>query len=197
MMRPTVRKLLMVALPAVGVATLLSMALIEVWVRLSWDSKRGAPGFYVSDPMLGQRLSPGYDGWFAGVPVHINELGFRDRREYALKKQPGTFRIIVLGDSVTFGHGSLDETTYPFLLEQRLKAWRPDVNWEVWNLGVPGYNTRQELAYLEAVGQRYAPDLVVVGFYPNDYPNNEPIPEPSASRRAGSAAQRFMQRNLY
>ena len=89
---------------------------------------------------------PSYDGWFAGVPVRINNLGFRDPREYPLEKPPGTFRILVLGDSVTFGHGSLYETTYPYLLEQRLKQWRPSVNWQVWNLGVPGYNTRQELA---------------------------------------------------
>ena len=63
--------------------------------------------------MRGQRLAPNYDGWFAGVPVHINGLGFRDARDYALEKGPNTFRILVLGDSVTFGHGSVDEHTYP------------------------------------------------------------------------------------
>ena len=43
------------------------------------------------------------------------------------------------------------------------------MNWEVWNLGVPGYNTGQELAYLEEIGPRAKPDLVIVGFYPNDF----------------------------
>lgn len=196
-MSPTVRKLLLVALPSLLAAGLVSLALIELWVRFSWDDKRGTPGFYVSDPQRGQRLSPGYNGWFAGVPVRINGLGFRDDREYSLQKAPGTFRIIVLGDSVTFGHGTLGETTYPFLLEQRLKAWRPDIPWEVWNLGVPGYNTGQELAYLEEVGQQYAPDLVIVGFYPNDLQNNTVVSRPSFGRRAMSAAQRAMQRHLY
>ena len=196
-MPSTARKLLLVALPSLLIAAVAALALIEVWVRISWDDKRGTPGFYMSDPRLGQRLSPGYNGWFAGVPVRINRLGFRDDREYSLAKAPGTFRIIVLGDSVTFGHGTLGETTYPFLLERRLEAWRPDVTWEVWNLGVPGYNTGQELAYLEEVGERYAPDLVIVGFYPNDIQNNTVISRPSLARRAASAVQRTMQRRLY
>ncbi len=95
---------------------------LRAWVRWRWDHRRGTPGFYESDPARIQRLSAGYDGWFAGVPVRINNLGFRDRRDYDLAKPPGTFRILVLGDSVTFGHGSHFETTYPYLLEQRLKA---------------------------------------------------------------------------
>ena len=80
-----IRKTLGIALPAAAIAAILSMALIEAWVRLRWDDRRGTPGFYVSDPLLGQRLSPGYRGWFAGVPVEINSLGFRDSRDYALE----------------------------------------------------------------------------------------------------------------
>lgn len=191
------RRLVVVALPAATVAVLISLLLIEAWVRLQWDDKRGTPGFFLSDPVRGNRLAPGYDGWFAGVPARINSLGFRDSREYALQKAPGTFRILVLGDSVTFGHGTLSETTYPFLLEQRLNAWRPDVTWEVWNLGVPGYNTAQELAYLTEVGPRFDPDLVIVGFYVNDLADNALPPAPSLLRRATSAVQRLMQQHLY
>lgn len=196
-MRPAVRKAFIIGVPATLVAGVLSIALVEVWVRLAWDARRGTPGFYLSDPVLGQRLAPGYTGWFAGVPVRTNSLGFRDDREYALDKPPGTFRIIVLGDSVTFGHGALYETTYPYLVEQRLKAWRPDVNWQVWNLGVPGYNTSNELQYLKQIGGRYQPDLVVVGFYPNDFTANEPPSQPSAIRRLASAGQQLVQRHLY
>ena len=196
-MRPAFRKLLFAALPATLVAAVLAAALVEVWVRLRWDERRGTPGFYLSDPVLGQRLAPGYAGWFAGVPVRINTLGFRDSRDYTLAKSPKTFRIIVLGDSVTFGHGSIWENTYPYLAEQQLRAWRPDVDWQVWNLGVPGYNTSTELAYLEDIGARYQPDLVIVGFYPNDFTGNTDSQPPSFRARATSAAQRFMQRNLY
>lgn len=191
------KRFLVLSIPALVLATVLSATIIELWVRLQWDEKRGTPGFYVSDPVLGQRLAPGYEGWFAGVPVHINALGFRDPRDYSREKPAGTFRILVFGDSVTFGHGTRSETTYPYLLEQRLRSWRPDVNWEVWNLGVPGYNTGQELAYLNELGPKYDPDLAIIGFFPNDFTNNEVPVAPSFLRRAASAVQRTMQRYLY
>jgi lysophospholipase L1-like esterase len=196
-MTPAVRKLFVVTVPALLVSVVLSMIGIELWVRWRWDDRRGTPGFYISDPVVGQRLTPGYDGWFAGVPVRINSLGFRDARDYTLAKPPGTFRILVLGDSVTFGHGALSDTTYPFLFEQRLRQWRPDINWEVWNLGVPGYNTTTELKYLERVGPSYQPDLVIVGFYENDLSDNDLPTEPGFGRRLASGVQRNMQRWLY
>lgn len=196
-MARAVRKTLLLALPAILIATLLGAVAVEAWVRLTWDERRGTPGFFLSDASRGQRLAAGYEGWFAGVPVAINRLGFRDPREYSIEKPPGTFRILVLGDSVTFGHGATFETTYPFLLEQRLKAWRPDVRWEVWNLGVPGYNTRQELAYLQEVGPRFQPDLVVIGFYPNDFIDNDERPTPTLLRSTASALLRTAQRHVY
>ena len=191
------QRLVLVVLPAAALATVVAAALVEVWVRTQWDDRRGTPGFYVRDAVLGQRLNAGYEGWFAGVPVDINALGFRDTREYSLVKAPNTFRILVLGDSVTFGHGALFETTYPYLVEQRLKAWRHDVNWEVWNLGVPGYNTADELAYLQEVQSRFQPDLVVVGWFPNDITGGMPTERPGRFRRASAAVQRGLQRNFY
>ena len=186
-----------VTLPALVVSTALALAAIEVWVRVSWDARRGKPGFYLLDPVRGLRLGENYDGWFAGVPVHINSLGLRDPREYDLAKKPNTFRILVLGDSVTFGHGSLYDTTYPRLLEDRLKAWRRDVDWQVWNAAVPGYNTSQELAHLLQVGPVFQPDLVIVGFYENDLIDNKPIVAPTVARRALSAVASLAQRHLY
>lgn len=191
------RKFLFLALPAATLTAIVSLGLVELWVRASWDHRRGTPGFYESDPARLQRLAAGYNGWFAGVPVRINSLGFRDIRDYGIEKSANTFRILMLGDSVTFGHGAIFETTYPFLLEQRLRNWRPDRDWQVWNLGVPGYNTRQELLYLQEVGPRFQPDLVVVGFYPNDLDGNGTLPAVTPMRRFSSGVQRLMQRHLY
>jgi hypothetical protein len=196
-LRRVIHRLITLAIPAGALATALSAGAIEIWVRLAWDEQRGRPGFYLSDPELGQRLAPGYEGWFAGVPVRINALGFRDNRDYELAKSPRVFRIIVLGDSVTFGHGATSDTTYPFLLERRLREWKPGVDWQVWNLGVPGYATSQELTYLRRVAARYQPDLAIVGFYQNDLTGNEPAGPVSAARRARSAVQRVLQRRLY
>jgi hypothetical protein len=182
-------------------ATLVSLVLIGVlvegWVRLTWDAKKGKPGFFVSDPERFEQLAPGYDGWFAGVPVHINSLGFRDTRDYSLDKGPQTFRILVLGDSVTFGHGSVYEHTYPYLLEQRLKVWRPEVDWQVWNLGVPGYNTSQELTTLTRFGASYRPDLVIVGFYDNDILDNPEPPPVTRRRLLQSQVTTWLRRHVY
>lgn len=191
-----IRRIATMAMAAI-VAAVLSAIAVELWVRMSWDDRRGHPGFYLSDPVLGQRLSPGYEGWFAGVPVRINALGFRDQRDYAIAKPAGAFRILVLGDSVTFGHGTRSDTTYPYLLEQRLRAWQPNVDWQVWNLGVPGYATSQELAYLDRVGPLYQPDLVIVGFYQNDLTGNVAPRPPTLIGRTRSAAHGVLQRWLY
>lgn len=182
---------------ATAAAVLLGVCVVEAWLRLTWNPKRGTPGFFVSDPTRRQRLAPNYDGWFGGVPVHINRLGFRDSRDSTLAKAPGVFRILVLGDSVTFGHGSIYEHTYPLLLEQQLKRWRSGVEWQVWNAAVPGYNTSDELAALYDVGPRFKPDLVVIAFYANDMFDNHPIRTPGPIARTGSAALGFIQRHFY
>lgn len=193
--RPKLRQLLLLSLPA-AVASLLGFAvLIEAGVRLSWDDKKGTPGFFVSDPVRGLRLGENYDGWFAGVPVHTNSLGIRATRDYGLRKSANTFRILMLGDSVTFGHGAVHD--YPSLLEGMLKQWRPATDWQVWNLGVPGYNTSQELAHLRELGLAYQPDLVIVGFFINDIIGNEPPVTPGLLRRTASRTMAFMQRHWY
>jgi hypothetical protein len=98
------RALLTVSLPAGAAAVLVLAGALEVWVRVSWGVAQGNPGLLSvrCDPRsaTGGRLRR----WFAGVPVHINSLELRDPRDYDLKKRSNTFRILVLGDSVTFGH---------------------------------------------------------------------------------------------
>lgn len=191
------KRLLFVTAPSVILAMGLVASGLEAWVRVRWDEKRGTPGLFVSDPVRGEKLAADYTGWFAGVPGRLNRLGFRDTREYALVKTPATFRILVLGDSVTFGHGSVYGHTWPYLFEQRLKAWRPDVEWQIWNLGVPGYNTSQELAYLLEVGPRFKPDMVVVGFFGNDFVNNRPVTVPSRSAIWAGEVKTFFRRHMY
>jgi hypothetical protein len=189
------RKLLTITVPALAIAGFVLVAGIEAWVRLTWDPHKGRPGFFLSDATRGQRLAAGYDGWFAGVPVHINSLELRDAREYTLAKKPNTFRILVLGDSVTFGHGSVH--TYPELLEARLRTWRPEVDWQVWNAAVPGYNTSQELAHLLEVGGTFQPDLVIVGFFENDLTDNQPVRAPTRIRVVSTKALSLARRYLY
>ena len=67
----------------------------------------------------------------------------------------------------------------------------------MWNLGVPGYNTSQELAYLREVGPLYHPDLVVVGFYDNDVLDNVEPPTPTRRQRLLSDVLNLLRRHVY
>jgi lysophospholipase L1-like esterase len=95
-----------------------------------------------------------------------NSLGFRDR-EHRVEKPEGTYRILILGDSISMGlMVKDDEDIFPNVLERRLKTLQG--NAEVLNFGVSGYNTRQEVATLIKKGLVYDPDLVVVQYCLND-----------------------------
>jgi lysophospholipase L1-like esterase len=96
----------------------------------------------------------------------INSWGFRDR-EFSAHK-PGVTRIASLGDSVTAGLGVADvEDTYPKILERLLGGTGGRV--EVFNLGVGGYDTEQEVEALRVNVDRLRPDVVSVGFSMNDF----------------------------
>ncbi len=97
----------------------------------------------------------------------INSAGMRDY-EYPLVKGNGFFRIVCLGDSVTFGAGVELEQVYPKVLEKLLNTKSDEIRYEVLNFGVGGYNTAQEAVALKEKALQYRPDLVLVGFNLND-----------------------------
>jgi len=95
-----------------------------------------------------------------------NSLGFRDR-EHPVAKPPGSFRILVLGDSVAAGQGvGRYEDTFPSLLEKLLRDGGLEA--EVLNFAVTGYNTQQEVETLRDKGLAYDPDLVLLSYCLND-----------------------------
>ena len=97
----------------------------------------------------------------------INSDGFRDR-EFPVARSE-VKRIMMLGDSVTFGRGVPLGSTFPKLLEQLFnRNDQTGRRYEVMNVGVPGYNTRQELEFFEVKGRKYAPDLLVITWILND-----------------------------
>lgn len=95
----------------------------------------------------------------------LNNFGFRDD-DYTLAKPSGFKRVVVLGDSFTFGEGVRPEHMFSNLLEKRLASSGIDV--EVLNFSVGGWGTRDETAYLEAQGLDFSPDLVIVAYVLND-----------------------------
>jgi lysophospholipase L1-like esterase len=128
----------------------------------------------VANPQLSFQHVPNSHSFLMGADVNINSQGLRDF-EYPFQKAPGTYRVLMLGDSTTFGWGVRQEDTAAKFLERKLNAHLPPGynKVEVINSGVGNYDTVQEVTYYETQGKAFNPDLVVLVFFIND---PEPVP---------------------
>ena len=101
--------------------------------------------------------------------LNTNSQGIR-AQEPVGPKGKGVFRIICIGDSITFGLDVDDRFTYPSQLEQILNQLPESAGKkiEVINAGVPTYTTRQGLIYLDERLLQFQPDLVIAAFGGND-----------------------------
>jgi hypothetical protein len=119
--------------------------------------------YFEADPFTGYRLKPNGIGHYQmGIPGIANSHGHRDI-EVTLKKPPGVFRILVLGDSFTVGANVRQEEAYPKVVEKRLKSVYPEI--QVVNAGVGGWDPFQYAQYFEHYGYQFEPDLILVGFF--------------------------------
>ncbi|MHC4135662.1 MAG: SGNH/GDSL hydrolase family protein [Planctomycetota bacterium] len=153
------------------VSVLVGLVLAEVLLRLQFKEERDRDrrsGHVRSDnPRLIYEPRPNAGRQFPGnlTPFRTNSAGFRDD-EFVMPKPEGTYRIAVVGDSVTVGWEVAREHTYPQLMEAMLKDAGKRV--DVMNLGVTGYNSIQEVEMLRVKGLAFAPDLAIVGYVLND-----------------------------
>lgn len=124
---------------------------------------------FVHDRQLGWHNIPGEKMLTRGRKLTINSRGLRDR-EYPYRKPEGTKRILVLGDSYTWGYGVADDEVFTEVLEKELQGRQP--RFEVLNTGVLGWGTDQEYLYLINEGLKYSPDYVVLALYSVNDPKN-------------------------
>ena len=117
---------------------------------------------YLFDAKLGWRNIPNWQATTHGKSLTINSRGLRDR-DYPFKKPADVTRILVLGDSFTWGYGVADDEIFTEVLETRLAESAAE--YEVINSGVSGWGTDQEYLFLVNEGFRYAPDIVVLAFF--------------------------------
>ncbi|MFZ5534682.1 MAG: SGNH/GDSL hydrolase family protein [Patescibacteria group bacterium] len=135
--------------------------------RLAWTE--GEEGFFQLDERRIYRLSPSSsypkeetDSLF----YRTNDRGFR----YAPEASPAgetKMRILMVGDSFTFGKGVSHEEAYPARVQSILNS--TGIPAEVVNAGVPGYGIDQEYRYLtdELIPQQ-SPDIIVWNLNAND-----------------------------
>lgn len=134
-----------VLLPMIGLLTIFILAgSTEMIARLIFtDSSTDKEGCIVrNDPSTGWRGNPNcvnFGKMYEGEPAvfRFNSSGFRNDFEFA-PKQPGTYRIVMLGSSAVEGGGVKEEDTIAALLPAELSA-KTGRRVEIYNEGIEGW----------------------------------------------------------
>jgi len=136
-----------------------------------YDLRTGALSIYrAPDLSFGIRswavhheLRPGY----SSPGVRINSFGLRSP-EIAVPKPANTIRVLLLGDSFTFGMRVADDQTFGRRLEERLRGKFGTARVEVVSAGVLSYCPLLEYLQYRLRLHVLAPDLVVLNFDMSD-----------------------------
>jgi lysophospholipase L1-like esterase len=169
-------------------ATVLVIVLLETVLRLGaffWNDWNQFYLFYGFHGLVGRvgispwsvyggghyKFPPGYGLQGAagqgGETAAINSLGFRGP-DFDPIKPAGTFRVICLGGSSTFGFHDTDTGTYPYQLQQLFGEPINGLSVEVINGGFPYYTTASVRSLLETELASYDPDLITLYAAYND-----------------------------
>lgn len=101
------------------------------------------------------------------IPVKINSFGFRDQ-EISNDKKDNELRILVLGDSITFGDYLQANEVYVERIEQYLNQNIKAGKVNVINAGYGGIGIKEEVDILIERGLKLNPDIIILAFYLND-----------------------------
>lgn len=149
---------------------LVSLAVLQILHVKS--SSFGHPiDLYIYDEKLDYKYRPNYRGYFSSmhyksIPININSLGFRDY-EFEIKKAPNVNRVLLLGDSITFGSGVRMENTYAKQCEKLLR--QSDTGpYQIINAGVNSYHFEHYYTFIEENLDIFNPDYLIIGFCIND-----------------------------
>lgn len=110
--------------------------------------------YLINDPITGVRAVPFFPNNIAMGPNDL--LGFRNRAI------PHTAKIVVIGDSQTYGNNALIDQNWPSVMVSELNA-------TVYNMSVGGWAAPQ---YLNMIGKalRFKPEVIIVAFYTGNDP---------------------------
>ena len=136
------------------------------------------------------------------IQVITNSQGLREPRPLP-RQHPGTFRIVAVGDSMTFGWGVEGDQAYPRVTERILRKQYGQEAVEVVNMGRPGSGPADYLRHINRIAENLSPDLIVVGFLVgNDCPitvpprldSDESVERALTDLQVTARAERFEQR---
>lgn len=102
--------------------------------------------------------------WHMALHVH-DENNFRRTTPFP-QKSPRTFRIMIVGDSLTYGYGIDEKFTYSAILQRELEK---EYHVETLNLGVSGHQSQDVLGKVQDFLPKLTPDLLIYGICLNDF----------------------------
>ena len=121
-------------------------------------------------PTFGYRYIPGVRARVehpaGSYLVRANQSGFRCDHEFVPEKQPGTFRVLLFGDSFTAGESVSNAHRCGEELERRLPGL------EVFNYGLDASGTDQHYLVFREMAQDIEHDLIVIGVFIPDIRRN-------------------------
>lgn len=165
------------ALVLILVGFFLALLLVEGLVRVFFDEPV-QPRFVV-DPGYGVRGNQAnvttrhYVPGEYSVKISTNSAGMRGQREYPVERTYGVGRVLILGDSFSFGFGVEDDEVVSAVLEDQLNEQASTgSSYEVVNLSVSGFGQAEELVTYRELGRKYAADFVILFYFSNDIGNN-------------------------
>jgi len=144
--------------------------LIETSLRLSDTNRHQPPDGLVNGTLY---------TW--GHVIINNFHGFRER-EFITPKPSDTYRLMVLGDSMSWGVGVPVNDRYSNLLENILNEAASSRHFEVLNFAAQAANTTQELSTLQKYMAVARPDQIIIGFNFDDMDSPDNVVDPESRR---------------
>jgi len=149
-----------------------ALLLGEVTMRIHYYRKMGTKTLVLESGALSYSHKPSikFTNKY-GMDVKYNSFGFIG--EEISKKKNGTFRILGIGDSITYASYLQEDKRFINRVAVNLseKTGEPV---EVINAGVGGYNTWQEFELINLKGLIVEPDLIIIGVCLNDFVYKKP-----------------------
>ena len=140
----------------------LAPELVARWLGLEagWSLRADRVACLQRSPSLLLEFIPGCTGRLMGTPVAINSHSFRSPEI----RDDDSRRILMLGDSCTFGWRVKPRRTYPAVLQRLLDKSQPPPGYQVINAGHPGHTAYQGRVLLAERGLALDPYIVTVAF---------------------------------
>jgi lysophospholipase L1-like esterase len=160
-----------------AVLLVMHFAGMEIYLRAS--------GFFTKDqstwvsmffPEVGFLFKPGAeirqtDGIEFATVQRANSLGFLDG-EPAIPKPAGTFRVLIVGDSMIEAVQVPLKGKVQTVLADLLRGQYPQLRTDVVGMGYSGTGQANQLAWYRYYKDKIQPDLIVLVFTANDFSNN-------------------------